>query len=125
MLSKPNSEYVAVPVAAEILGVSVSFLNKLRCYGGGPRFQKVGGRIVRYNVVALRDWAESAEPTFDLQFQQSRERWHWKNAEGAPLVVQGTRLQRLSSFPAGSIAAIPQPSARCQPIGSSAASASR
>jgi predicted DNA-binding transcriptional regulator AlpA len=59
MLSKPNSEYVAVAAAAEILGVSVSFLNKLRCYGGGPRFQKIGGRAVRYNLASLREWADS------------------------------------------------------------------
>jgi Helix-turn-helix domain len=59
VLSKPDSEYVAVPDAAKILGVSVSFLNKLRCYGGGPSFNKVGRRAVRYNVAALREWADS------------------------------------------------------------------
>jgi predicted DNA-binding transcriptional regulator AlpA len=52
------AEYIDVAAAAEILGVSASFLNKLRCSGGGPRFARIG-RSVRYNLAALREWAEA------------------------------------------------------------------
>ncbi len=38
--------------AAKVLNVSVSFLNKTRCTGGGPKFLKIG-RSVRYRYADL------------------------------------------------------------------------
>lgn len=35
-----------VPQAAEYLGVSKSLLNKMRSYGGGPTFAKLGSTVV-------------------------------------------------------------------------------
>ena len=32
--------------AAAYLGISKPYLDKLRCYGGGPRFAKLGRRVV-------------------------------------------------------------------------------
>lgn len=49
---------VRVQQAAEHLGVSKSFLDKARIYGGGPRFMKFG-RAVVYNTKDLDDWARS------------------------------------------------------------------
>lgn len=44
-----------VTEAASFLGLSVSFLNKLRCAGGGPAFRKVG-RAVVYDPIDLDTW---------------------------------------------------------------------
>ncbi|MXO93263.1 helix-turn-helix domain-containing protein [Erythrobacter arachoides] len=43
--------------AAEWLGVSSSMLEKLRVYGGGPPYLKLG-RNVRYRVGDLSRWIE-------------------------------------------------------------------
>ena len=45
--------------AAEWLGCSVNFLEKLRCYGGGPRFIRVGKRTLGYDIEDLQAWLES------------------------------------------------------------------
>lgn len=50
-------EYLNVKGAAEFLGVSESYLNKLRCLrSDGPRYAMFG-RSVRYEVDDLRTWA--------------------------------------------------------------------
>ena len=46
---------LSVTAAAERLGVSAAFLNKLRSAGGGPVFIRLGRRIV-YSVADLDDW---------------------------------------------------------------------
>lgn len=48
--------YVDSPRAGQILGLSHSYLRKLRIYGGGPRFATMG-RLVRYRVGDLLDFA--------------------------------------------------------------------
>jgi Helix-turn-helix domain len=42
----------AVTEAAHYLSISESYLNKLRCRGGGPDFFKIGARVV-YSVSDL------------------------------------------------------------------------
>jgi predicted DNA-binding transcriptional regulator AlpA len=49
---------VDVEGAAKRLTLSESYLNKLRVCGGGPSFIKVG-RLVRYRVSDLDQWAAS------------------------------------------------------------------
>lgn len=44
-----------VAQAAEYTGLSVSFLNKRRVYGGGPLYIKVGKRIV-YDSADVDSW---------------------------------------------------------------------
>jgi predicted DNA-binding transcriptional regulator AlpA len=44
--------------AAERLGVSVSYLNKLRLSGGGPSFVKIGARVA-YDQADLTNWIEA------------------------------------------------------------------
>jgi predicted DNA-binding transcriptional regulator AlpA len=46
------------PQAAEYLGVSKSLLDKLRCYGGGPRYAKLGASVI-YSTGDLDTWMAS------------------------------------------------------------------
>jgi excisionase family DNA binding protein len=47
----------SVAEAARFLGVSKSWLNKLRVSGGGPQFLKLGRRVV-YEQQSLTAWIE-------------------------------------------------------------------
>ena len=49
---------LCTPAAAERAGVSASTLNKLRVYGGGPRFAKLGARVV-YDPADLDAWVNA------------------------------------------------------------------
>lgn len=54
-----SNEYVSTKQAAEILGVSQSYLAKLRCLTStGPRFVKLG-KSIRYASADLHTWAEA------------------------------------------------------------------
>lgn len=44
--------------AADRLGVSASYLNKLRVTGGGPSFVKIGARV-GYDQSDLSSWIDS------------------------------------------------------------------
>ncbi|NHT75077.1 helix-turn-helix domain-containing protein [Rhizobiaceae bacterium CRRU44] len=44
-----------VQQAAEYLGLSKSFLDKARCYGGGPVFAKLGSSVI-YSTADLDSW---------------------------------------------------------------------
>jgi predicted DNA-binding transcriptional regulator AlpA len=50
-------KYFVTREAAEILGLSRRTLEKHRTYGTGPRFLKLGGRVV-YKIEDLNCWAE-------------------------------------------------------------------
>lgn len=55
------SNFVNVREAADFLGVSTSYLNKLRCLSSdGPQFVKLG-KAIRYELDDLRAWAESSK----------------------------------------------------------------
>jgi hypothetical protein len=43
--------------AAEHIRSSKSYLDKLRCYGGGPEYVRLGKRKVLYRKSALDSWA--------------------------------------------------------------------
>jgi predicted DNA-binding transcriptional regulator AlpA len=49
--------YVRTPDAAVFLGLSGRTLEKHRTYGTGPRYSKLGGRVV-YRMSDLQAWAE-------------------------------------------------------------------
>lgn len=49
--------FLRTPDAAVHLGLSARTLEKHRCYGTGPIFRKLGGRIV-YAIADLDAWAE-------------------------------------------------------------------
>lgn len=53
------AEYLNVKGAADFLGVSESYLNKLRCLSSeGPRYATFG-RSIRYAVEDLEAWARA------------------------------------------------------------------
>lgn len=49
---------LGVEDAAKYTGLSVSTLNKLRVFGGGPVFLKLGRRVA-YDVADLERWLET------------------------------------------------------------------
>ena len=51
----PQGRRLSVKEAAYHTGLSCSSLNKLRCTGQGPRFAKIGRRVV-YGVADLDAW---------------------------------------------------------------------
>ena len=51
-----TARYLQTPDAAGHLGLSARTLEKHRCYGTGPVFRKLGGRIV-YAIDDLEAWA--------------------------------------------------------------------
>lgn len=62
---RPSREALSTPVhlldvraAAAWLGLSKSTLDKMRCYGVGPRFIRATGRAVRYDPADLAAFAE-------------------------------------------------------------------
>jgi predicted DNA-binding transcriptional regulator AlpA len=48
---------VDTATAAQYVGLAKNTLEKMRLYGGGPRFSKYG-RAVRYSVTELDAWIE-------------------------------------------------------------------
>ena len=54
--------YLRTKEAAEFLSLSARTLEKLRTYGTGPAYRKLGGRVV-YAVDDLEAWAERGAVT--------------------------------------------------------------
>jgi predicted DNA-binding transcriptional regulator AlpA len=46
-----------IKAAAATAGVSVSLMNKMRVYGGGPLYVKIG-RVVRYDESDVAAWLD-------------------------------------------------------------------
>jgi predicted DNA-binding transcriptional regulator AlpA len=51
--------YLRTPEASRFIGLSVRTLEKHRIYGTGPRYSKLGGRVV-YRVEDLKAWVDDA-----------------------------------------------------------------
>lgn len=49
--------FLRTPEAARLLGLSGRTLEKHRVYGTGPRYRKIGGRVV-YALDDLKAWAD-------------------------------------------------------------------
>ena len=49
--------YLRTPEAARVLGLSGRTLEKHRCYGTGPRYSKIGGRVL-YSLANLHAWVD-------------------------------------------------------------------
>jgi predicted DNA-binding transcriptional regulator AlpA len=49
--------FLRTPEAARFLGLSGRTLEKHRTYGTGPKYRKIGGRVV-YALDDLKDWAD-------------------------------------------------------------------
>jgi predicted DNA-binding transcriptional regulator AlpA len=52
--------YLRTPEAARFLGLSGRTLEKHRTYGTGPRYSKIGGRVV-YKVEDLQAWVDRGQ----------------------------------------------------------------
>ena len=50
--------YLRTPDAAKVVGLSIRTLEKHRIYGTGPRYSKLGGRVV-YSIGDLQAWVNS------------------------------------------------------------------
>jgi predicted DNA-binding transcriptional regulator AlpA len=50
--------YLRTPEASRFVGLSIRTLEKHRIYGTGPRYAKLGGRVV-YRLEDLQTWVES------------------------------------------------------------------
>jgi hypothetical protein len=61
-VSKWLSRRVNVKEAAGHIGLSVSKLNKLRTYGGGPKYYKLDHRVV-YDIADLDAWVAERSRT--------------------------------------------------------------
>jgi predicted DNA-binding transcriptional regulator AlpA len=53
-----NDEFLDTPAAALLSKLSTSTLTKLRLRGGGPRYLKLGRRVV-YPRAALLEWMQA------------------------------------------------------------------
>lgn len=62
LMSQHVSAAMDTKTAAIYLGVSESYLNKLRVQGGSPRYLKIGRRVV-YRRQELDSWAEQKSRT--------------------------------------------------------------
>jgi predicted DNA-binding transcriptional regulator AlpA len=51
------ARYLRTPEAARFVGLSIRTLEKHRTYGTGPRYSKLGGRVV-YRLEDLQAWVE-------------------------------------------------------------------
>ena len=58
MTTATTSPRFTVGAAADYLGLSISTLNKLRVFGGGPVFLKLGRRVA-YDVADLDRWLDT------------------------------------------------------------------
>src|ERR1700739_497583 len=52
-----SQRYLRTPDAARLLGLSGRTLEKHRTHGTGPRYRKLGGRVV-YTIEDLQAWAD-------------------------------------------------------------------
>ncbi len=82
--------YLRTPEAARFLSLSHRTLEKHRCYGTGPRYSKVGGRVV-YRLDDLQAWVDrgiktsTSDPGIDTVLPAKR------HAAIAPAYVAGSR----------------------------------
>ena len=80
--------YLRTPEAARFLSLSNRTLEKHRCYGTGPTYSKIGGRVV-YRVDDLQSWVDrgvktsTSDPGIDTVLPAKR------NAALAPAYVIG------------------------------------
>ena len=56
-MPNPDKRWLCTKELANYTGYSASFFEKLRCYGGGPPFYKIG-RNVRYQIEDVENWLE-------------------------------------------------------------------
>lgn len=56
-LKNPPFRYLRTSETARFLSLSPRTMEKHRLYGTGPRYRKLGGRVV-YSIQDLQEWAD-------------------------------------------------------------------
>lgn len=56
-----SSPWLSTKEAARHVGLHPDTLRRLRRQGRGPRFSRVGRRLIRYSLDALNEWLTSHE----------------------------------------------------------------
>ena len=71
-MTRPAKRIARTPEAAEYVGLAPATLEKLRVVGGGPRFVRLGGRAIGYDVRDLDAWldAQRHQTTSDVSDPQ-------------------------------------------------------
>src|SRR6202035_1046715 len=59
-MDRTENRRFGAPEAAQYLGISTSTLSKLRVFGGGPKFHKLGRRVV-YDTGDLDGWFQARQ----------------------------------------------------------------
>ena len=60
-----NRRVLRTPGAGAYVGLSASTLEKFRLAGGGPRFIRLGGRAIGYDVADLDRWLDEQRESTD------------------------------------------------------------
>lgn len=71
--------HLRVKAAADYIGVSKSFLDKARCYGGGPAYFKIGAAVV-YAKADLDAWMCERRATSTWQASNDNQPAHRRAA---------------------------------------------
>jgi predicted DNA-binding transcriptional regulator AlpA len=66
--------YLTPPEAAKYLKSSTSTLAKLRVYGGGPTFCRLGGKAIRYRQVDLDSYMTSRTAASTAEYNAGKKR---------------------------------------------------
>ena len=60
-----KQSYLSTGEVADHLGVSASWLHKLRMLGLGPRYAKLGARCVVYEIADVEAWVQKHKAELD------------------------------------------------------------
>jgi predicted DNA-binding transcriptional regulator AlpA len=85
------------PEAAAYCGSSASTFAKLRLYGGGPRFVKLGRRVV-YDPIDLDEWLTAHRHNSPFGQRWLENLPSLKSSAGAPDLVTGGDSSRVLAF---------------------------
>ena len=67
-MNNNQKQHLRTPQAAEYLGISASSMEKMRVYGNGPRYAKLG-KLVIYAVSDLDVWVSERKKLSTSEYQ--------------------------------------------------------
>jgi Helix-turn-helix domain len=71
-MAMDTENYLTTRQAAELSGLSVSYLNKLRCYGGGCPYLKIGRKCI-YRRDQFEAWLAQHQYTSTSEYPASQQ----------------------------------------------------
>jgi predicted DNA-binding transcriptional regulator AlpA len=91
-----HRKLISAPQAADYLGLSASTLSKRRVFGGGPKYLKLGRRVV-YDTRDLDDWLDAHRRASTSDAREGRRAAARASREGSwTLGLAGRRLHLAS-----------------------------